>query len=204
MLLWFLARGGGLENGQTVKGDLRLLTCCEEPRYSENMEDNDVRRLCKESPVSARLLRRDPASTCLDISYSLVYRTAIDLACNIPVGEARLENIWEARSGEVEIPGGILRFDIVQKPVLQAPKDWVLLTDLETALKCEGGVWEEVGAASGLLWAGRGKAQPKTYGVTPPIATTPPTEREIQVTNDLVDALKRFGQYESEGEAQKR
>ncbi|RKO87181.1 Poly(A) polymerase central domain-containing protein, partial [Blyttiomyces helicus] len=41
-------------------------------------------------------------------------------------------------------------------------------------------------------------------GVTPPIATTPPTEREIQVTTDLVESLKRFGQYESEEEAQKR
>jgi poly(A) polymerase len=46
--------------------------------------------------------------------------------------------------------------------------------------------------------------QPKQYGVTPPIATDPPTEKELELTEDLLQTLKDFGLFESEQEAQKR
>ncbi|KAJ3091075.1 polynucleotide adenylyltransferase [Quaeritorhiza haematococci] len=44
----------------------------------------------------------------------------------------------------------------------------------------------------------------KFLGVTPPISTTPSTEKEVKLTEELVETLRNFGQYESEEEAQKR
>ncbi|EGF82778.1 hypothetical protein BATDEDRAFT_9489 [Batrachochytrium dendrobatidis JAM81] len=41
-------------------------------------------------------------------------------------------------------------------------------------------------------------------GVTPPISENPPTEKEIACTEQLVQTLRDYGQYESEEEAQKR
>lgn len=46
--------------------------------------------------------------------------------------------------------------------------------------------------------------QPKQYGVTPPIATDPPTKKELELTDDLLKTLGDFGLFESEQEAQKR
>lgn len=45
---------------------------------------------------------------------------------------------------------------------------------------------------------------PRQFGVTPPISSTPPTEHELKLTEDLVKTLKEFGLFESEQEAQKR
>ncbi|KAI8081825.1 Poly(A) polymerase central domain-containing protein [Gilbertella persicaria] len=44
----------------------------------------------------------------------------------------------------------------------------------------------------------------RQYGVTPPISTALPTERELELTEDLLQTLKDFGLFESEQEAQKR
>jgi poly(A) polymerase len=41
-------------------------------------------------------------------------------------------------------------------------------------------------------------------GVTPPISTTGPTERDLEVTKHLIETLRSMDQYESDGEAQKR
>ncbi|KAG0743203.1 hypothetical protein G6F58_003270 [Rhizopus delemar] len=46
--------------------------------------------------------------------------------------------------------------------------------------------------------------KPIQLGVTPPISTEPSTEREIKLTNDLLETLKSYGLFESEQEAQKR
>ncbi|KAJ3047144.1 polynucleotide adenylyltransferase [Rhizophlyctis rosea] len=48
------------------------------------------------------------------------------------------------------------------------------------------------------------KPQPKQYGVTPPISVKPPTQKEIEHTQALVDLLRAKGQYESEEESRKR
>ncbi|KAI9364170.1 Poly(A) polymerase central domain-containing protein [Pilaira anomala] len=44
----------------------------------------------------------------------------------------------------------------------------------------------------------------RQLGVTPPISTTGPTEKELQLTKDLVKTLEDYGLFESEQEAQKR
>jgi len=44
----------------------------------------------------------------------------------------------------------------------------------------------------------------KTYGVTPPISVSPPTEKELKYTETLIETLKKFGLFESEEEARKR
>ncbi|KAI7892711.1 Poly(A) polymerase central domain-containing protein [Mucor mucedo] len=45
---------------------------------------------------------------------------------------------------------------------------------------------------------------PRQFGVTPPISSAPPTEKELKLTESLVQTLKDFGLFESEQEAQKR
>jgi poly(A) polymerase len=42
------------------------------------------------------------------------------------------------------------------------------------------------------------------FGVTPPISTNFPVESEIEITNQLVQALREHGTYENEEEAQVR
>jgi poly(A) polymerase len=42
------------------------------------------------------------------------------------------------------------------------------------------------------------------YGITPPLSTKPPTERDLKLTDDLMDTLKKHGLFESEEEAQRR
>jgi len=44
----------------------------------------------------------------------------------------------------------------------------------------------------------------KTYGVTPPISVSPPTEKELKYTETLIETLKKFGLFESEEDARKR
>ncbi len=41
-------------------------------------------------------------------------------------------------------------------------------------------------------------------GVTPPISTTGPSEKDLEVTKSLIETLRSMDQYESDGEAQKR
>lgn len=45
---------------------------------------------------------------------------------------------------------------------------------------------------------------PRQFGVTPPISSAPSTEKELKLTESLVQTLKDFGLFESEQEAQKR
>ncbi|KAI8370131.1 Poly(A) polymerase central domain-containing protein [Choanephora cucurbitarum] len=45
---------------------------------------------------------------------------------------------------------------------------------------------------------------PRQVGVTSPISTSPPTEKELQLTEDLLQTLKDYGLFENEQEAQKR
>ncbi|KAI8353332.1 Poly(A) polymerase central domain-containing protein [Blakeslea trispora] len=45
---------------------------------------------------------------------------------------------------------------------------------------------------------------PRQVGVTPPISTNPPTEKELQLTEDLLQTLREYGLFENEQEAQKR
>ncbi|ORY07740.1 polymerase [Basidiobolus meristosporus CBS 931.73] len=47
-------------------------------------------------------------------------------------------------------------------------------------------------------------AQLAHLGVTPPISLNPPTQREIEVTDSLVQTLKDFGLFESEEESKRR
>ncbi|KAI9033283.1 putative PAP1-poly(A) polymerase [Hyaloraphidium curvatum] len=42
------------------------------------------------------------------------------------------------------------------------------------------------------------------YGVTPPISTEPSTQREIDATAEMVEALRAFGQFESDEEGRRR
>jgi poly(A) polymerase Pap1 len=44
----------------------------------------------------------------------------------------------------------------------------------------------------------------KHFGITPPISLKTPEGNEIQATNDLIDTLATYGQYESGEEAQQR
>ncbi|KAG9304179.1 hypothetical protein G9A89_019741 [Geosiphon pyriformis] len=46
--------------------------------------------------------------------------------------------------------------------------------------------------------------QPKQLGVTPPIGTNPPTPREQEVTDSLLEELKEQGTFESEEESRRR
>lgn len=47
-------------------------------------------------------------------------------------------------------------------------------------------------------------SQERPLGVTAPISTAPPTEKETKLTEQLVATLKEYGLFESEQEAQKR
>jgi len=47
-------------------------------------------------------------------------------------------------------------------------------------------------------------SRPKHFGITPPIATAFPNEREIEVTDLLVAELKKQGTFESEEESRMR
>jgi poly(A) polymerase len=44
----------------------------------------------------------------------------------------------------------------------------------------------------------------QTLGVTPPISLAPPTDQELQSTEDLVKTLHEYDLFETEQEAQKR
>lgn len=46
--------------------------------------------------------------------------------------------------------------------------------------------------------------QPKQYGVTPPITVLPPTDKEIERNQALVEELKKQDSFESVEESQKR
>ncbi|KIJ37473.1 hypothetical protein M422DRAFT_33786 [Sphaerobolus stellatus SS14] len=46
--------------------------------------------------------------------------------------------------------------------------------------------------------------QPQSFGVTPPISTAPPTERDMVVTKTMMEELKRQGIFESEEESRTR
>lgn len=46
--------------------------------------------------------------------------------------------------------------------------------------------------------------QPKQYGVTPPITTFPPTEKEIERNQALIEELKKQNSFESPEETHKR
>lgn len=46
--------------------------------------------------------------------------------------------------------------------------------------------------------------QPKQYGVTPPITTLPPTEKEIERNQALIEELKKQNSFESPEETHKR
>lgn len=52
---------------------------------------------------------------------------------------------------------------------------------------------------------GAGQQQPQRYlGVTPPIATNGPTQREVEVTESLLAELKKEHVFESDEEAKLR
>lgn len=44
----------------------------------------------------------------------------------------------------------------------------------------------------------------KQYGVTAPISTNPPSERDLEMTNDLIETLREIGFFEAEEEGEKR
>lgn len=44
----------------------------------------------------------------------------------------------------------------------------------------------------------------KQYGVTPPISVNSPTERELEMTQDLIGVLRATGFFEEESESEKR
>lgn len=44
----------------------------------------------------------------------------------------------------------------------------------------------------------------RQYGVTAPISLNPPTERDLDMTDDLLTALKETGFFEAEEESEKR
>ncbi|KAJ3042041.1 polynucleotide adenylyltransferase [Rhizophlyctis rosea] len=47
-------------------------------------------------------------------------------------------------------------------------------------------------------------AQVKQYGVTPPVSTSPPTPRDLEITDRLRKTLEEMGQFESDQELQQR
>jgi poly(A) polymerase len=44
----------------------------------------------------------------------------------------------------------------------------------------------------------------KQFGVTAPISTNPPSERDLEMTNDLIETLREIGFFEAEEEGEKR
>lgn len=46
--------------------------------------------------------------------------------------------------------------------------------------------------------------QLKQYGVTPPITISPPTEKEVERNQALIEELKKQHSFESSEESQKR
>lgn len=44
----------------------------------------------------------------------------------------------------------------------------------------------------------------RQYGVTAPISLNPPTERDLEMTDELLTALRETGFFETEEESEKR